>query len=39
MRVCIVYVVREVTSFRGAQSINGHDTFFSIYLVDNYQLL
>ena len=24
MRVCVVYVVKEVTSFQGARSINGH---------------
>ena len=24
MRVCVVYVVKKVTSFPGAQSINGH---------------
>ena len=23
VRVCVVYVVKEVASFRGAQSING----------------
>ena len=26
MRVCVVYVVKEVTSFPGARSINGHGT-------------
>ena len=24
VRVCVVYVVKEVASFSGAQSINGH---------------
>ena len=26
MRLCVVYVVKEVTSFRGVRSINGRGT-------------
>ena len=27
MRLCAVYVVKEVVSFQGVWSINGHDTY------------
>ena len=30
-RVCVVYVVKEVTSFPGAQSINGRGTKYNVH--------